>query len=68
MITIYNVRGDLIRTLTLGTKDAGAYLSKSEAAYWDGRNETGERVASGIYFYRIKAGKYGAVRKMIMLK
>ena len=67
-ITIYDVNGDLIRTLVLGTKAAGMYLSKSESAYWDGRNETGEQVASGIYFYRIKAGGFRAVRKMMMMK
>jgi hypothetical protein len=52
----------------LGRKDAGYYLDKSNSAYWDGKNSSGERVSSGIYFYSIQAGKYRATRKMVILK
>jgi len=67
-IRIYNVSGQLVRTLELGHKPAGFYLNRSKAAYWDGRNEVSENVASGIYFYSIQAGKYTSMRKMLMLK
>jgi predicted ester cyclase len=67
-ISIYNATGQLIRTLDLGHKDPGVYVSRSEAAYWDGRNEAGEEVASGIYFYNITAGDFSAMRKMIVNK
>jgi hypothetical protein len=52
----------------MGHKDAGVYVSRSQAAYWDGRNESGEEVASGVYFYNITAGDFSATRKMIAKK
>jgi len=67
-IKIYNSSGQLIRTLDLGRRDAGVYASQSKAAYWDGKNEVGEEVASGTYFYSIKAGDFSAIRKMLVKK
>lgn len=67
-ISIYNTAGKLARSLPLGYKKGGYYLTKDKAAYWDGRNERGERVASGIYLYRMQAGNFVAVRKMTVLK
>ena len=55
-IKIYNLTGQLIRTLDLGEKEPGEYISKDKAAYWDGRNNSGEEIASGIYFYQLRAG------------
>ena len=49
-------RGKLVRTLTLGHQAAGIYQNRSRAVYWDGRNQLGESVASGVYFYTLKAG------------
>ncbi len=51
-ISIYDTTGQLVRTLSLGFRSAGFYNSQGRAAYWDGRNALGERVASGIYFYQ----------------
>ena len=67
-ISIYNPTGELIRTLPLGKKSAGAYFTKSEAAHWDGKNEIGEQVTSDVYFYTIQAGDFSATKKMIMRK
>jgi hypothetical protein len=67
-IKIYNAAGQMIRALDLGYKDAGVYMSRSQAAYWDGRNDAGEQVASGIYFYSITAGDFTATRKMVVKK
>ena len=67
-LTIYNVRGVVVRKLTLGHQQAGIYHSRSRAAHWDGKNEIGESVASGVYFYMFKAGKYTALRKMLIRK
>jgi hypothetical protein len=67
-IHIYNTTGQLVRALDLGRQAAGLYESKTRAAYWAGRNQIGERVASGIYLYRIKAGNFTAMRKMILVK
>ena len=65
---IYAVNGTLVRTLTLGYQPAGIYQSRSRAVYWDGKNEVGEPVASGVYFYTLTAGDFTATRKMLIQK
>ena len=67
-ISIYDQRGVLVRQLSLGHQVAGQYLSRSRAAYWDGRNQVGEPVASGLYFYTLTAGEFTATRKMLIVK
>ena len=67
-LTIYDQRGRVIRRLDIGHQTASVYESRSKAIYWDGRNEVGDRVASGIYFYTLTAGDYSATRKMVILK
>jgi hypothetical protein len=67
-ITIYNANGQVVRRLELGNKMPGNYVDKVRSAYWDGSNEFGERVSSGIYFYQLQAGKDSSVRKMIIVK
>ena len=67
-ISIYDPRGVLVRQLSLGYQVAGQYLSRSRAAHWDGRNEVGEPVASGLYFYTLTAGDFSATRKMLIRK
>ena len=67
-VHIYAVDGRLIRTLVLGHQPAGMYQSKNRAAYWDGKNELGESVASGVYFYTLTAGNFIATRKMLIRK
>jgi hypothetical protein len=67
-VRIYDSFGRLVRSLDLGRKSEGVYVDKSKAAYWDGRNDSGEEVASGIYYYSISAGDFSATRKMIVKK
>ena len=67
-VRIYAVNGILVRTLHLGHQPAGIYQSRSRAAYWDGKNEIGESVASGIYFYTLRAGDFIGTRKMLIMK
>ena len=67
-ITIYASDGTLVRQLDLGYQPIGIYHHRSSAAYWDGKNATGEAVASGVYFYTLKAGDFSATRKMLIRK
>ena len=67
-IRIYDAQGVLVRVLSVGHQLAGYYTSRSRAAYWDGRNALGERVASGLYFYQLEADEMSPMRKMVILK
>ena len=67
-ITIYDTKGTPVRRLALGNQAAGYYAARGKAAYWDGRNESGEAVASGIYIYQFRAGDYAASRRMVIVK
>ena len=67
-LTIYDIKGHVVRTLALGHQRAGIYQNRSRAAYWDGRNAFGEPVASGLYFYTLTAGDFTATRKMLIRK
>jgi flagellar hook assembly protein FlgD len=67
-LTIYDAHGRIVRHLNLGRKVAGSYTDRGKAAYWDGKNSLGERVSSGVYFYRLTAGDFSAVRKMVIAK
>ena len=67
-VRIYAADGGLVRTLALGHQVAGIYESRVRAAYWDGKNEAGEPVASGLYFYTLTAGDFTATRKMLIRK
>ena len=67
-ISIYAADGHVVRTLPLGHQDAGMYKNRRQAAYWDGKNELGESVASGLYFYTLTAGDFTATRRMLILK
>ena len=65
---IHSMSGVLVRTLALGHRPAGVYHSKNRAASWDGRNEYGETVATGVYLYTLTAGDFIATRKMLIRK
>jgi hypothetical protein len=67
-LKIYDLSGQVIRKIDIGYKPAGTYTSSRKAIYWDGRNNFGEKVASGIYFYAVEAGSFNATRKMIIVK
>ncbi len=67
-LTIYDMNGGVVRHLAVGHQAAGMYQSRSRAAYWDGRNQLGESVASGLYFYTLTADEFTATRRMLILK
>ena len=67
-LTIYDTKGVPVRRLDLGHQSAGYYTDRAKAAYWDGRNNSGESVASGVYFYQLQADDYIALRRLVILK
>ena len=67
-LTIYDLNGRVVRTLDVGHRIAAVYENRSKAIHWDGRNNVGERVASGIYFYILTTGDFSATRRMVILK
>ena len=67
-IHIYTAAGQLVRQLNLGYQQAGYYLGKSRAAYWDGRNDHNEQLAAGVYFYQLNTPTASTSRKMVILK
>ncbi|MBP97467.1 hypothetical protein CMK18_16070 [Candidatus Poribacteria bacterium] len=72
-LAIFDSKGNIIRQLDLGHQIAGRYLSKNRAAYWDGNNQLGEQVSSGVYFYTFIAESEQSkwlpqTRKMVILK
>ncbi len=68
IISIYNQIGKKIKTLDLGDCSAGVYISNARAPYWDGKNDQGKTVSSGLYFYKIHADDFISVRRMVFLK
>jgi hypothetical protein len=67
-ISIYDVQGQRVRELPIGFRAAGIYTDRSEAVYWNGRNDIGELITSGVYFYTLHAGDFSDTRKMLILK
>jgi hypothetical protein len=62
-LNIYNISGQLVRTLKRERLSAGYHVIK-----WDGKNNNDRRVGSGIYFFRIQAGAYAETKRMVLLK
>ena len=67
-IEIYDTKGMLIRAIRLGYRNPGAYVDKQHAAYWNGKNDSGEYAASGIYFCRLTTGATSVIRKLVIQK
>ena len=68
VLTIRTTTGSIVRTLPLGHQSAGVYKTPNRAAHFDGKNDLGEPVTSGIYFYTLTAGDFTATRKMLIRK
>ena len=62
-LTIYNMLGQKVRTLVNESKEPGTY-----EVIWDGKDKRGDKVASGVYFYKLKAGDFSQTRKMVLMK
>jgi hypothetical protein len=62
-LAIYNIHGQVVRRLVDGPRSPGCYT-----AVWDGRADTGESVASGVYLCRLQVGSFGDAKKMVLAK
>lgn len=62
-LAVYNILGKRVNTLVDGYKEAGSYKVQ-----WNGMNASGQKLATGVYFYTLKAGKHSQTMKMIMLR
>jgi Tol biopolymer transport system component len=67
-LRIYSVKGELIRSIEVGQQAAGAYTSRQQAVYWDGKDDAGQLVASGVYFYQLLADGFSQTRRMVVMK
>ena len=67
-VRIYDVEGKLVRSLDIGYQRSGRYISRGKAIYWDGRDQLGESVSSGVYFYTLKTDGFSDTRRMVILK
>jgi len=67
-LTIYDIQGTIVRRIEVGHQQPAVYVSRDKAIYFDGRNNNGEQVSSGVYFYHLKAGDFSATKKMLILK
>jgi len=68
-INIYDISGKLVRTLGMGRREPGLYVNTQEAAYWNGKNQQGESVGSGVYFYQLLTNNgYSSTKKMLVVK
>ena len=66
--TIYDTNGEQVRRFDLGHQRTGHYTDRNRAVYFDGRNDAGKTVSSGVYFYHLSASDYSQTRKMLILK
>ena len=62
-LEVFDVLGQRVKTLVVGTLSAGIHQS-----VWNGRNEQGQQVSNGVYFYRLQAGEFVEMRRMLLLK
>ena len=62
-LVVFDVSGAAVRTVINGRRKPGVYREQ-----WDGRNDKGSPVASGVYFYRLTAGSFRDARKMVLIR
>ncbi len=67
-IRIYDSSGKTVRTFHIGLQKSGYYITRDKATYWNGLNEAGEKVASGVYYYELTTPKFRQSRKLVVIK
>ncbi|MDI6751341.1 MAG: CARDB domain-containing protein [bacterium] len=68
IVNIYNIVGQKVREINAGPKKAGSYTEAKEgrAIFWDMKNDQGQKVSSGLYFYKLKAGEFSNVKALVI--
>ena len=62
-LAVYNLAGQRVMNLVQGPRNAGSYTLR-----WDGRDDAGRELASGMYLYRLQAGEQLVTRKMVLVR
>ncbi|MEW6482493.1 MAG: CARDB domain-containing protein, partial [bacterium] len=65
-LNIYNLLGQKVRTINLGQKSRGSYIKQDKAIFWDLKNKQGQKVSKGLYFYKLRAGDFFAIKAMVV--
>ncbi|MEW6681272.1 MAG: T9SS type A sorting domain-containing protein [bacterium] len=65
-LEIYNILGQKVRTIEIGQRKAGSYTQKDRAIFFDLKNDSGQNLSSGLYFYKIKADDFSAIKSMVV--
>ncbi|MEW6006689.1 MAG: T9SS type A sorting domain-containing protein, partial [bacterium] len=66
IVNIYNILGQKVRTMNLGQKPKGSYTQKNRAIFFDLKNNNGQNLSKGLYYYKIKAGDFSAIKSMVV--
>lgn len=67
-LRIYDTSGKIIRELFTGHQVSGYYINRETAAHWDGKNDSGEKVASGVYFYELETQNFKKIKRLLIIK
>ncbi|HAW49455.1 TPA: hypothetical protein DCX16_00670, partial [bacterium] len=69
-LTIYNILGQKVKTIEVGQRKRGSYTKAKEgsAIFWDLKNDSGQRVSTGLYYYKLKLGKFSQTKSMVVGK
>ncbi|MEW6104472.1 MAG: FlgD immunoglobulin-like domain containing protein, partial [bacterium] len=65
-LEIYNILGQKVRTIEAGQKPKGSYTQKDRAIFFDLKNNAGQNLSSGLYYYKIKADDFSAIKSMMV--
>jgi len=66
IVEVYNILGQKVRTIEAGWKKAGLYIKQDKALFYDTRNDRGDKLSQGLYFIKLKAGKYSGRQRLVI--
>ncbi|MBU1599159.1 T9SS type A sorting domain-containing protein, partial [bacterium] len=66
IVEVYNILGQKVRTIEAGYKKAGSYIKQDKALFYDLRNDKGDKLSQGLYFIKLKAGKYSGRQRLVI--